>query len=90
MHPVFACARGVVRKRGVMRARDSLKPGLVPRLPNKALFYYKHYDVYNESLDRLQNTLRTKKVLYQFLHTVILSDCMLKKCALYSFAFQSF
>ena len=41
--PVFVCVHSVVRKRGVMRARDSLKPGLGSRLPNKALFYYKHY-----------------------------------------------
>ena len=26
------------------RPRDSLKQGLVARLPNKPLFYYKHYD----------------------------------------------
>ena len=37
--PVFACARGVIRKRGVMRARDCLKLGLGARPLSKALFY---------------------------------------------------
>ena len=48
--PVFACARRVVRKHSVMRARDSLKPGLGSRLPNKVLFYYKHYGSNNSEI----------------------------------------
>ena len=36
---VLACARSVVRGRGVMRARDRLKAVLALRLLDKALFY---------------------------------------------------
>ena len=32
-----------VQRRKKVRPRDGLKEGLAPRLPNKPLFYYKHY-----------------------------------------------
>ena len=59
IEPVFACGRGVVRKRGVMRAHDSLKQGLVARLPNKPLFYYKHtVKKIDHSLKHVKKNLR--------------------------------
>ena len=62
--PVFACERGVLRKRGIMHARDSLKPGLAPRLPNKALFYYKHYGVHYSRGDIIQEMKLFKEIRY--------------------------
>ena len=45
-------------------ARDSLKPGLAPRLPNKALFYYKHYGGHYSRGDIIQEMKLFKEIRY--------------------------